>query len=182
MSTYGKFVGTVKSEWVESDRKMKLLEDFIYIDPSGDQWEAPKESIIDGASIPRLLWTMVGSPFAGDYRNASVVHDVACDQKSAPWKNVHRMFFYACRCGGVGEKKQSLCSGRFGILAQSGAHRQKLRARRPPQARPILENNLRLWSSSSKVKIQASNALRNSRNLTKKERILVLSRRLLENH
>lgn len=108
MSTYGKFVGTVKSEWVESDRKMKLLEDFIYIDPSGYQWEAPKESIIDGASIPRLLWTMVGSPFAGDYRNASVVHDVACDQKSAPWKNVHRMFFYACRCGGVDEKKAKL--------------------------------------------------------------------------
>ncbi len=108
MSNYGQFVGTVKAEWLESGRKMKLLEDFIYIDPGNYKWKAPKDSIVDGASIPRLLWTVVGPPFAGRYRDASVVHDVACDQKSEPWKNVHRMFFYACLCGGVGEKKAKL--------------------------------------------------------------------------
>jgi hypothetical protein len=31
MSTYGRFVGTVKAEWSESNRRMKLLEDFVYI-------------------------------------------------------------------------------------------------------------------------------------------------------
>lgn len=29
----------------------------------------------DGASIPRLLWTLVGSPWSGDYVQAAVVHD-----------------------------------------------------------------------------------------------------------
>lgn len=105
---FGRFVGTVKTEWIEHDRKMRLLEDFAYIDPFGKEWEAPKGSIIDGASIPRFLWTVVGSPFTGEYREASVVHDVACVEKSRPWKSVHRMFYYASRLGGVKEIKGKL--------------------------------------------------------------------------
>jgi len=99
---FGRFVGTVKAEWIKHDREMRLLEDFAYIDPFDNEWKAPKGSIIDGASIPRILWTTIGSPFTGEYREASVVHDVACVEKNRPWKSVHRMFYYASRLGGVG--------------------------------------------------------------------------------
>ena len=105
---FGKFIGTVKTEWTDPDRKMTLLADFQYVDPSGKSWMAPKGSIIDGASIPRILWTAVGSPFTGSYRNASVVHDVACDKRDRPWQDVHLMFYNACRCGGVGETEAKL--------------------------------------------------------------------------
>jgi hypothetical protein len=101
---FGKFVGTVTATWLDG-RQMRLTEDFSYIDPSGKRWEAPKASIIDGASIPRVFWTAVGGPFEGDYRNASVVHDIACVLKKEPWRDVHLMFYNAMRCGGVPEKR-----------------------------------------------------------------------------
>jgi len=108
---FGHFVGSVKTEWIDPDRRMRLLDDFSYVDPSGVEWKAPKDAVIDGASIPRALWTIVGSPFTGEYRNASVVHDVACVRRDRPWQDVHRMFYDACRCGGVGEQKAKLMYG-----------------------------------------------------------------------
>jgi hypothetical protein len=94
----------VRAEWLDEDHhSMKLLEDFSYVDSKRVEWIAPKDSVIDGASIPRWLWTVVGSPFTGPYRKASVVHDVACDAKSRPWLDVHRMFYEACLCGGATE-------------------------------------------------------------------------------
>ena len=86
----------------------QLLDDFGYVDPRGVLWPAPKGSIIDGASIPQVLWSVVGSPYTGEYRDASVVHDVACTKRDRPWQDVHRMFYEACRAGGVGEQKAKL--------------------------------------------------------------------------
>lgn len=84
---------------------MRLLDAFSYVDQTGGVWDAPKGSLVDGASIPQAFWTIIGGPFEGDYRNASVVHDVACDLKKRPWRDVHKMFYDAMRCGGVSEKK-----------------------------------------------------------------------------
>lgn len=50
----------------------------------------------------------MGGPFEGQYRNASVVHDVACVKKSEKWEDVHRMFYYAMRAGGVSETRAAL--------------------------------------------------------------------------
>jgi hypothetical protein len=102
---FGSFVGSVIAKWSDSSSVMELVEDFGYVDPSGLRWDAPSGSVIDGASIPRALWTVVGSPFTGEYRNGSVVHDVACVRKTKSWQTVHRMFYDAMRCGGVGEKR-----------------------------------------------------------------------------
>ena len=44
----------------------------------------------------------MGGPFEGKYRNASVLHDVAYDQKTKPWPECDRMFYNAMRCSGVG--------------------------------------------------------------------------------
>ncbi len=102
---FGHFVGTVKTEWIEANRKMQLLGDFAYVDPNGVEWKAPKGSVVDGASIPQVLWTVAGSPYTGEYRNASVVHDVACDRRDKPWQDVYRMFYEASRAAGVSEQK-----------------------------------------------------------------------------
>lgn len=101
---FGEFDGVVRAEW-DDDRNMRLLEDFAYIDPDGKRWVAPAGSEINGASIPRVLWTPVGGPFTGPYRKASVVHDVGCVERTASPDEVHRMFYYACLCGGVEEAK-----------------------------------------------------------------------------
>ncbi len=102
----GHFVGDVEAKWlVESgdDRRMKLLKEFSYVDANGKRWTTPKDWIVDGASIPRFLWTLVGSPFTGGYRRASVIHDYYCDKKNEPWQAVHKMFYWASLAGGVSE-------------------------------------------------------------------------------
>jgi hypothetical protein len=102
---WGRFSGNPKTEWIVHEREMQLLEDFAYIDAADRAWVAPKGSIIDGASIPRALWTVVGSPYVGDYRNASIVHDVECRRRTIASDDVHRMFYEACRCGGIKERR-----------------------------------------------------------------------------
>jgi len=92
---YGRYIGTVKAEWLGDGRTMRLLETFTYIDPKGLAWIAPAGSEVDGASIPRVAWSVIGGPFEGKYRNASVIHDVACVQKIRPWESVHETFYFA---------------------------------------------------------------------------------------
>ncbi len=98
-----RFSGNPKTEWLfstEPDRDMKLLEEFSYKDPSGRRWIAPAGSIINGASIPRALWSSVGSPYTDDYRCASIVHDVACQDRSVARREADKMFYNACIAGG----------------------------------------------------------------------------------
>ena len=99
--TQGHYEGTVRVEWLEDGRRMKLLADFAYLDSNQVKWPAPTESVIDGASIPRVAWSIIGGPFEGKYRNASVLHDVACDQKTQPWELVHLMFYEAMLTSGT---------------------------------------------------------------------------------
>jgi len=89
----GKFLSTVKVEWIEdAPRNMELLEDLVYIDSTGQEWLAPLGSIIDGASIPKFFWRVIGSPFVGLYRRPSVIHDVYCENKIRTYQNVHACF------------------------------------------------------------------------------------------
>lgn len=105
---YGKFIGSVKAEWLEDGRTMKLLEDFKYVDPQRIEWNAPLGWIVDGASIPQFAWSIIGGPFEGKYRNASVIHDVACDKREQPWEKVHQAFYNAMRASEVGKIKAKI--------------------------------------------------------------------------
>src|SRR6266498_3307510 len=99
---WGHYSGYVEARWENDGRSMTLLNELRYTDPKGVVWIAPAGSEVDGASIPRALWSFFGGPFEGKYRNASVLHDVAYDQKTRPWQQVDRMFYDAMRCSGVG--------------------------------------------------------------------------------
>ncbi|OUR62040.1 hypothetical protein A9Q74_06220 [Colwellia sp. 39_35_sub15_T18] len=100
------FIGRVLTHWLALEsRKMLLEESFSFVDGKGIKWTAPAGSIIDGASIPRIFWYCIGSPFNGHYRRASVIHDVYCVTKSRPHKQVHRMFYDAIRADGVRKSK-----------------------------------------------------------------------------
>jgi hypothetical protein len=101
VATWGRFEGHVVARWHDDGREMTLVEPFTYLDPRSVRWDAPAGAVVNGASIPRPFWSLIGGPFEGKFRNASVVHDVACVERSRPWQSVHRMFYEACRCGGV---------------------------------------------------------------------------------
>ena len=104
---WGSYTGNVDTRWLDIEGKMKLLSDYEYTGPrpSAMNWKAPKNSVVDGASIPQLFWSIIGGPFEGPYRNASVLHDIACDEKKRPWAEVHLMFYQAMRCSGVSVAK-----------------------------------------------------------------------------
>jgi hypothetical protein len=98
---WGRFDGRVVATWHEDGRNMTLTRPFAYVDPRETRWEAAAGSVVNGASIPRPFWSLIGGPFSGRFRNASVVHDVACETRDQPWRATHRMFYEACRCGRV---------------------------------------------------------------------------------
>jgi len=125
MSNHGSFSGNPKTEWLVDqngdDRDMAILEDFWYLDPDGRKWNAPRGSVINGASIPRPLWSTVGSPYTDDYRRASVVHDVACGGPSVQRKDADVMFYHACLAGGCSFLKAKLLYAGVRIGAWSSA-------------------------------------------------------------
>jgi hypothetical protein len=98
---YGKYNGSVKTEWLKDGRKMRLLKSITYIDPKGIKWIAPVGLEVDGTSIPQFFWSLVGGPYEGKYRDASVIHDAACFQKLRSWESVHEAFFNAMLASGV---------------------------------------------------------------------------------
>ena len=102
----GEFSATPKIEFIDTpgapNRNVRVIEDFTFTQANnGTVWEAPSGSLVNGASIPRVLWTLVGSPFTGDYVYASIVHDVACEARTRPWRDTHYMFYLACLAGGT---------------------------------------------------------------------------------
>ena len=89
-------------ELLDDGRGAHLLAPLSYRRPDGSDWPVPTGAWLDGASIPRPLWSLIGGPFEGRYRNASIVHDHYCITKTRPWQDVHRMFYEAMRCSGTG--------------------------------------------------------------------------------
>ena len=126
---WGHYEGEPVTKWNPDGRTMTLLTELRYTDPHGEVWVAPIGSVVDGASIPRYLWSVMGGPFEGRYRNASVLHDVAYGERKRPWQDCDRMFYYAMRCSGVGATSPRPCtmpstdSGIIGSFPSSGLNR-----------------------------------------------------------
>lgn len=106
-SHWGLYSGRVVAEWLDSDyedRRMRLVEGTTlrFIDPAGVVWIADVGLEFDGASIPPVLWILIGSPFTGKYRKAAVLHDSACKRRDRPYYAAHWMMYMAMRAKGVG--------------------------------------------------------------------------------
>jgi hypothetical protein len=133
-STWGYFSGPIETRWEADGRTMTLLNELRYTDPKGVVWIAPAGSRVDGASIPRALWPFFGGPFEGKFRNASVLHDVAYDQKTRPWQQVDRMFYDAMRCSGVGSVKAKTF---YYALYRHGRHWKRTKTSEEPRATAV---------------------------------------------
>ena len=129
MST-GQFSGNPRAEWLAEpgpDRAMRLIEAFSFIDPQGRYWEVPAGMEVDGATIPRTLWSSVGSPFTGDYRRAAILHDAALRTPGVPRSAADTMFYDACVAGGCSVKQAQLlyagvCIGSWVSQTRPDAH------------------------------------------------------------
>lgn len=103
---WGRFAGGEPQIELQPDnRTSRLLSPFAYFRPDRSHWPVPVGAFFDGASIPRVFWTLIGSPYVGAYRKAAIVHDHYCVVKARRWQDTHRMFYEAMRCDGVGKSK-----------------------------------------------------------------------------
>lgn len=116
---YGKFEGALKledaaAEYVNTGpndpghTEFKLIEDYTYVDKDGQRWTAPSGTVVNGASIPRVAWSIIGGPWDGEYRNAAVIHDFMCDNEIESSDFTHRVFFEAMMASNVSDSLAKL--------------------------------------------------------------------------
>ena len=43
--------------------------------------KVPEGYLTDGATIPKVFWSVIGSPYLPEYITAAIVHDWCCDEK-----------------------------------------------------------------------------------------------------
>src|SRR5258708_20314791 len=73
---WGHYSGYVEARWENDGRTMTLLSELRYTDQEGVVWIAPAGSVVDGASIPRSLCSLMARPFETKYQKASLLHSV----------------------------------------------------------------------------------------------------------
>jgi hypothetical protein len=104
----GRFNGDLVLRALPDGRTMELVQQFSYVDSRGVSWPVPAHSKVDGASIPSVFWSIMGAPYSGKYREASVIHDYYCATRSRHWKAVHKVFLDGMLTRGVGKIKAQL--------------------------------------------------------------------------
>jgi hypothetical protein len=105
---FGTFHGDLITKALDDGRRLELTNPFSFSDPTGKLWSVPVGTVVDGASIPRIFFSVVGGPFDDKYRDASVIHDHFCDKKTEPWEKVHLVFYNGMRAKGVDSIKAKL--------------------------------------------------------------------------
>ena len=104
----GRYTGKLILEPMPGRQQMKTVEDFGFQDADGRHWPVPPGTSVDGTSIPKAVWSLLGRPWEGKYREAFVLHDYHCTVRSADWQTVHRMFYRAMLVSGVSERRAKL--------------------------------------------------------------------------
>src|SRR5215472_9301462 len=85
---FGRFLSPLIYRGVDNQQRIvEVVAPFSFKDVHGKIWTVPPGARVDGASIPRAFWSIIGAPFTGRYREASVVHDYYCDTKSERWQD-----------------------------------------------------------------------------------------------
>ncbi len=100
---HGNFEGKVVVEWMDDPfvSSMRLVEDFGFREAKGKVWTVPRGQVLDGKGMPPLFRDLIGQPFEGGFRKASVIYDFAAHKMTEPWEDAQRMFFEASVAEGV---------------------------------------------------------------------------------
>lgn len=98
-------VGSFDCRFLEEeggDRRILITRsNFRFIDSKHRRWTLRAGRALDGASIPRVLWSALGGPFEGDHRTPALLHDETYASQIHPRKVADQMFYEALRFYGV---------------------------------------------------------------------------------
>lgn len=87
----GRFIG--KGRW-------RLTRIFLYINPPV-YVKVPRGFVTNGASIPKLAWSLIGSPWSGRYARGAVIHDFLYFSQMTTRYKADRIFYRAMQILGV---------------------------------------------------------------------------------
>lgn len=73
-----------------NDNEYRVIRKYRAVLPNNDTIEVKAGFVYDGASIPRLFWSLIGSPFTGTHTRAAFIHDAlyageCYDRKTCDW-------------------------------------------------------------------------------------------------
>lgn len=102
------FSGELRLQSSPDGNSFIVLESYGFTDSKSVHWEVPKGALVDGASIPRSLWSIVGSPFDGRYAAASTLHDYFSTSRTRTKADTDRMFYEALLASGVPNQTASI--------------------------------------------------------------------------
>jgi hypothetical protein len=98
-----KFSGVLRLAYDPGSYAVTVLEEFRFVDSANRTWTVPKGFVCTASSIPRSVWTLLGSPLEGEVVSASVLHDYYYTIKTASREQVDRMFYEALVVAGLSE-------------------------------------------------------------------------------
>ena len=96
------FIGTLILEDVGDGENFYIVNPFGFEDSRGRVWWCEPGQVVNGASIPRVFWRLIGSPMTGRYRRAACLHDCAYAHQKSPREEADEMFMEAMDADGVG--------------------------------------------------------------------------------
>ena len=73
-----------------NNREYRVIRNYKAVLPNDDVIRVNAGFVYDGASIPRLFWSLIGSPFTGTHTRAAFIHDAlyaaqSYDRKICDW-------------------------------------------------------------------------------------------------
>ena len=86
--------------------EFELMEDYIVVLPNLKILYIKKGFIFDGASIPKLFWSIIGSPF-GKYTASALIHDALYASELLPREDADTIFINTMVYKGVNEDKRN---------------------------------------------------------------------------
>lgn len=85
--------GRFRVDPLEDGRLFRLVLPYTLVDRDGKTWRVPRGIVFDGASIPQFLWSIIGGPMEGKYRNSSAIHDFLCEIKITSSSKAAAVFY-----------------------------------------------------------------------------------------
>jgi hypothetical protein len=91
------------------DYEMQLMEDFSYIDCALQKHTVKAGTVVNGASIPRPAWSVLGyTPWDGPVQKPSIIHDDLCARALFTSDQAHLVFHEALIHSGLSPKTAAL--------------------------------------------------------------------------
>lgn len=85
-----------------------ILTDYSYVDSKERVWTVPSGTVVSGAVMPKLVYSTIGGPWSGSYRNAIVLLEYMVNEQVSDSETVYGVFLEAMQSSGVSNRTSLL--------------------------------------------------------------------------